>query len=171
MVVVLRKVEFEQRALSASFLNGVHGIQAIGGLFQAFIRVVVRIRRGHSPRLRIPGINVGGAEGPARHVPVLHVIHRAEEHRFFTVGVEVRTVIPPDIQSPVRRCVSWRHTLQEVALLTISFNPGSFQTQVQNVGNLIAKGQCLQPRGVVIDIVNPAVADLIAGAVELIAGG
>ena len=164
-------MEFEQRALRAPFLNGIHGVQAIGGLFQAFIRVVVGIWRRHSARLRIPGIDIGCAKGPARHVPVLHVIHRAEEHRFFTVGVEVRAVIPPDIQTTVRRGVGWRHTLQEVALLAVSFNPGSFQTQVQHVGHLIAKGQCLQPRGAVINIVSPAVADFIAGAVELIAGG
>ncbi|STC87704.1 Uncharacterised protein [Escherichia coli] len=33
------------------------------------------------------------------------VIHRTEEDRFFAVGVEVGTVIPPDIQATVRGSV------------------------------------------------------------------
>ncbi len=33
-----------------------------------------------------------------RKIPVFQVIHRTEEDRFFAVGVEVGTVIPPDIQ-------------------------------------------------------------------------
>jgi hypothetical protein len=35
----------------------------------------------------------------------------------------------------------WRHTLQEVALLAIGFNPGPFQTQIQHIGRFIAKGE------------------------------
>lgn len=56
-------------------------------------------------------------------IPVFQVIHRAEEDRFFAVGVEVRTVIPPDIRATVRGSVGWCHTLQEVSLLTVGFNP------------------------------------------------
>jgi hypothetical protein len=37
MVVVLGKVQFEQRALRPAFLHGIHGIQAIGRLFQAIV--------------------------------------------------------------------------------------------------------------------------------------
>ncbi len=56
-------------------------------------------------------------------IPVFQVIHRTEEDRFFSVSVEVGTVIPPDIRATVRGSVGWSHTLQEVSLLTVSLNP------------------------------------------------
>jgi hypothetical protein len=33
---------------------------------------------------------------------------------------------PPDIETTIRGGIGWRHTLQEVALLAIGFNPGPF---------------------------------------------
>ena len=140
MVVVLGKVQFEQGALRPPFLYGIHCIQAIGRLFQAIVRVIVRIRRGHSARLRIPGVDIRRAERPARHIPVFHVIHRAKEDRFFAVGVKVGAVIPPDIETTIGRGVGRGHTLQEVALLAISLHPGSLETQIQDIRHLITKG-------------------------------
>ena len=170
MVVVLREVQFEHRSFRPAFLQGVDSIQTVGGLFQTIVRIVVSIRGCHSARLRIPGVNIGSAKRPARHIPVLHVIHRAEEYCFLAVGVKVGAVIPPDIKTTIRGGIGWRHTLQEVALLTIGFNPGPFQTQIQHIGRFIAKGDRLQPRGAVVDVVDAAVADFIAGTIELIAG-
>ncbi len=78
-------------------------------------------------------------------IPVFQVIHRTEEDRFFAVGVEVRTVIPPDIQGDRWRKRRLSHTLQEVSLLTVGFNPGAFQTQIHYISRPVTKGQCLQP--------------------------
>lgn len=99
------------------------------------------------------------------------VIHRTEEDRFFAVGVEVGTVIPPDIQATVRGSVGWSHTLQEVSLLTVSLNPGTFEAQIHYVSRPVTKGQRLQPGGAVIKIVDAAIVNFIARTIELVAGG
>ena len=89
-----------------------------------------------------------------------------KKDRFFAVGVEVRTVIPPDIQATVRGSVGWCHTLQEVSLLTVGFNPGAFQTQIHYVSRPVTKGQRLQPGGAVIKIVGAAIVNFIARAID-----
>lgn len=111
------------------------------------------------------------ADGEAWKIPVFQVIHRTEEDRFFAVGVEVRTVIPPDIQATVGGSVGWSHTLQEVSLLTVGFNPGAFQTQIHYISRPVTKGQCLQPGSAVVKVVDAAIVNFIARTVELVAGG
>src|SRR5699024_3715642 len=102
VVVVFGEMQFEHRAFGATVLNGIDRIQAVGRLFNSPVFVVVRIRIALPGRkFSIPCVNVGSADGEAWKIPVFQVIHRTEEDRFFAVGVEVRTVIPPDIQATV----------------------------------------------------------------------
>ena len=165
-------MQFEHRAFGAAILNGVHRIQAVGRLFNSPVFVVVRIRIAlPGSGFSIPCVNVGSADGEAWKIPVFQVIHRTEEDRFFAVGVEVRTVIPPDIQATVGGSVGWSHTLQEVSLLTVGFNPGAFQTQIHYISRPVTKGQCLQPGSAVVKVVDAAIVNFIARTVELVAGG
>ena len=172
MVVVFGEVQFEHRAFGATVLNGVDRIQAVGRLFNSLVFVVVRIRIAlPGRRFSIPCVNVGSADGEAWKIPVFQVIHRTEEDRFFAVSVEVGTVIPPDIQAAVGGSVGWSHTLQEVSLLTVSLNPGTFEAQIHYVSRPVTKGQRLQPSGAVIKIVDAAIVNFIARTIELVAGG
>lgn len=98
-----------------------------------------------------------------------HTSHRRRP--LFAVGVEVGTVIPPDIQAAVGGSVGWSHTLQEVSLLTVSLNPGAFEAQIHYVSRPVTKGQRLQPGGAVIKVVDAAIVNFIARTIELVAGG
>jgi hypothetical protein len=58
----------------------------------------------------------------------------------------------------------------DIAGSPLSANPGPFQTQIQHIGRFIAKGDRLQPRGAVVDVVDAAVADFIAMVVSISGG-
>lgn len=70
-----------------------------------------------------------------------HTSHRRRP--LFAVGVEVGTVIPPDIRAAVGGSVGWSHTLQEVSLLTVSLNP-CLRGAIHYVSRPVTKGQRLQ---------------------------
>lgn len=72
-----------------------------------------------------------------------HTSHRRRP--LFAVGVEVRTVIPQisGDRSKKRRLESY---VAGSILLTVSFNPGAFETQIHYVSRPVTKGQRLQPR-------------------------
>ncbi|CQR22818.1 Uncharacterised protein [Yersinia enterocolitica] len=59
--------------------------------------------------------------------------------------------------------------MQEVALVAVSFGPGTFQTQIKWPGG-VTQSQCLQPGKTVIDVINifEAAINFVFCAIELI---
>ncbi|MNH11108.1 hypothetical protein D3C79_706140 [compost metagenome] len=167
MIVVLGVMQFQQGAFGAAFLNGVHGVQTPGALFQALALIVDRVGAWFG----IPGIHVRTAHRHARKIPVAQVVHHAGINGFLAVGVEVGAVIPPHVEAAVGGGVGWRHTLQEEALIAFGFHHGAFQPPVELTGG-VTEGQRLQPGQAVVNAVSIVfVADAVFRAVELVAGG
>ncbi len=81
-----------------------------------------------------------------RKIPVFQVIHRTEEDRFSPLALKSERLSHQISEATVRGSVGWSHTLQEVSLLTVSLNPGTFEAQIHYVSRPVTKGQRLHAR-------------------------